>query len=475
MTFGRLWAFLAVVLPVLASLLVGLPSVDLAYHLRAGAITLDTGAIPSHDTFTFTAFGEPWLNQQWGAQVVLAAVHRVAGWTGLAILRAALVGALAGLVYLASRRHGVNRRIAAWLTLAAFALSSVALGLRPQLFGLVFFAATLLLLAARRERPGLAWLVPVLVIAWANAHGSFFLGPLLVGLAWLEDVHDRHPGASRTFLVGVVATVAALANPFGVAVWLYATGLTTNPLVTERITEWQPTTLRTVPGLAFFASALLVAAFLARRGRTTSWPSLVALAGFFAIGAWAVRGIAWWALGAAIVVAALLGSERGGATLERVERPRRPNALLAAALVLAGIALLPIWRPIEPGLGAPVGVVATSPPGLTAAVAARARPGDNLFLPQPWGSWFQFATPAARVVLDSRIELFRPEVWDRYETVAAGRPEWRSIVDAWGVTMIIATDERVGGLLDQVAGDPGWTEVHRDTDGHLFVRADRAP
>ncbi|MDQ2966269.1 MAG: hypothetical protein M3R57_10520, partial [Chloroflexota bacterium] len=347
MTFGRLWAFLAVALPVLASLLVSLPSVDLAYHLRAGALTLDTGLIPASDTFTFTAYGEPWLNQQWGAQVALAAVYRVAGWAGLAILRAAFVGALAGLVYLACRSHGVNRRVAAWLTLAAFILSSVALGLRPQLFGLVFFALTLLLLAERRERPRLLWLVPLVVVAWANAHGSFFLGPVLVGLAWLEDVHDGSGGASRTFLVGLVAAVATLVNPFGPGVWLYATGLTTNPLVTERITEWQPTTLRSVPGLAFLASALLVAAFLARRGRTTPWPALAAFATFFLIGAWAVRGIAWWALGSAVMVAALVGAERGRATLEKLERQRPPNTVLAAVLVLAGLALLPMWRPLD--------------------------------------------------------------------------------------------------------------------------------
>ena len=475
MTFGRLWAFLAVALPVLASLLVSLPSVDLAYHLRAGAVVLDTGLIPAFDTFTFTAYGQPWLNQQWGAQVVLAAVYEAAGWTGLAILRAVLVGAIAGLVFLACRGHGVNRRVAAWLTIAAFTLAAVSLGLRPQLFGLVLFAATLLVLAERRRRPRLLWLVPIIVVAWANTHGSFFLGPLLVGLAWLEDVHDGHTSATRTLLVAVVSAVAALANPFGAAVWLYATGLTTNPLVTERITEWQPTTLRTVPGVAFFASALLVAAFLARRGRTTSWAALLAFAVFFGIGAWAVRGIAWWALGAAVTVAALVGAERGRATLEALERRRPLNGVLAGVLVLAGVALLPMWRPLDRQLDAPAGVVANAPPGLTAAVAGLAREGDNLYLPQPWGSWFEFATPAARVVLDSRIELFPADVWDRYESVAAGSAEWREILDAWGVSLVIATNEREGGLLEQLAADAGWRQVYSDADGRLFVRADRAP
>jgi hypothetical protein len=176
-----------------------------------------------------------------------------------------------------------------------------------------------------------------------------------------------------------------------------------------------------------------------------------------------------------VVVAGMMGSERGRATLEPQERPRPLNAGLAVALLLVGIALLPVWRLTDPQLGAPSGVVANAPPGLTAAVARVARPGDNLYLPQPWGSWFEFATPAARVVLDSRIELFPSEVWDRYEAVAEGRPEWRTILDEWNVTLVIATNEHPGGLLEQLAADPGWREAYADADGRLFVRADRSP
>ncbi len=76
MSLPRLWAFLAVALPTLAALVAGLATVDLAYHLRAGAEILDTRAIPTVDSWTFTAAGLPWTDQQWGAQVVLTAVYR---------------------------------------------------------------------------------------------------------------------------------------------------------------------------------------------------------------------------------------------------------------------------------------------------------------------------------------------------------------------------------------------------------------
>ena len=63
-TMGQLWVFLAVALPVLASLLVPMPAVDLAYQLRAGADILAGNGIPAVDTWTFTVAGTPWLDQQ---------------------------------------------------------------------------------------------------------------------------------------------------------------------------------------------------------------------------------------------------------------------------------------------------------------------------------------------------------------------------------------------------------------------------
>ena len=160
MSFARLWAALAVLLPALAALIANLSSVDLAYQLRAGGEILDGLGIPRSDTWTYTAFGEPWLDQQWGAQVILAAVYRLAGWTGLVVLRAVLVGALIGLVFLFCRLRGADVRRAAWLALAGFVVSAVALGLRPQLFGMVLFALVLVVLALRRDRPRVVWAIP---------------------------------------------------------------------------------------------------------------------------------------------------------------------------------------------------------------------------------------------------------------------------------------------------------------------------
>lgn len=476
MTLTRLWAFLAVALPVLAALIANLSSVDLAYHLRAGDEILARGALPGVDTWTYTAAGVSWVDQQWGAQVLLAGVYRITGWTGLVLLRAALVGVIFGCLFLIARRRGLGTRRAAGLTLAAFAVSAVALGLRPQLLGMAILAVTLLLVVDRRAHPGRLWVIPILVVVWANLHGSFFLGPLVLVLAWLEDVHDRAPGARRVLLIAFVSAAAACLTPFGPLVWGYAVGLSINPQVTERITEWQPTSLRDVPGMLFFASVGAVLVLIARRGQRTAWPTLVWLGTFAAIGTYAIRGVAWWPLGAVAAIAGTLVTQpEPKAVAARTDPPlvRRANLVLAGAIIVAGVALLPVWRPLEAGLGAPAGVVGNAPPGITSALRDLAGPNDRLFNPQPWGSWFEFALPDLPVAIDSRIELFPVETWDAYQRVVAGVDGWERQLDEWGVTLVVAAGDGKDAFTTRLIAD-GWRRVFTDVDGSILVAPDRA-
>jgi hypothetical protein len=465
-TLPRLWAFLAVALPALAALVASLSSVDLAYQLRAGAEILEARAIPGVDTWTFTVAGQPWFDQQWGAQVLLRLVYDGAGWTGLVLLRALLVVAIFAGTFLVARGAGLPNRSAALLTLAAFAVAAPALALRPQLFGLALFALVLLILGRRRADSRAIWLIPLLVLVWANLHGSFFLGPLAVVLTWLADMHRGGERPHRLLAVAFVSVAAACVTPFGPAVWAYAAGLSSDPSVTGRITEWQRTSVTDVAGLLFYGSLVAVVALVVRRRSAVDWPMLLWLAVFAGIGAWAVRGIAWWALAAVPIVAALAAAREPG-----VERPGTPsmqrlNAILAGAMVLVGIALLPFWRPVDPRTGTPQGLVTDAPAGVTATLRDLARPGDHLYNPQPWGSWTEFALPDLLVTVDSRVELFPPAVWADYDAVRAGAPGWEAILARWNVTLA-ALEPGEDAMRERLVS-AGWTVVSTDDSGTVL-------
>ena len=457
-------------LPVIGALLASLPTVDLAYHLRAGGELLDSGRVPMTDTYTFTVAGSEWLNQQWGAQAILAVLHRIGGWEALAVARAVLVGVIFGLVLWAARRAGASDRQAALLTLAAFAVSMGALALRPQLFGMAFFALAVALAAERHRTPGILWALVPLSAVWANVHGSFFLGPTVLGVAWLSDMHDREPRATRALLITLVAAAVTLLNPYGFGVWTYAAGLSTSSLITSSITEWQPTSIRTPLGALFFASAMAVGAVLARRSRVTPWPTLLWLGLLFALGVYAVRGTAWWPIGAAIVVAGLI--DQPAVEQVRREPPRRLNDVLVATLVIAVGLLLPWWKPVDPETGRR-DLLSFAPAGITSAVRDLAGPDDRLLVAQPLGSWFEYAVPSVPVYVDSRFEVFGEEIWAEYVSLVNLGEEWSEVLDARGVTVIVTDPERTGDLGSALAEHDGWRRVYGDGDGEIFVRSER--
>lgn len=473
MSFERLWGFLAFALPALAGLLAPMSTVDLAYQVRAGDEILLTGAIPTADTWTSTVVGAPWVDQQWGAQVVLAVVYGAGGWVGLALLRAVCVGVAFAFVAAACREQGAGPRVAALLALVAFLLASPALALRPQLFGIVLFAATLWLLAGRRRAPWRTWAIPVLAVAWANVHGSFVLAPALAGWALLEDVLARDGGARRGLLLAAATAAATVATPFGPGAWTYAIGLSSNATLASRVSEWQPPSLLDPVGAAFLASIAVVAILVAGGwlgGRRLSIPSLGVLVGLAALGVRAVRGIAWWPLGAAVMVAPLFASGASSAAAHDPRptpaRARRLNGIVAGLLAIVGVALLASWVPADPIAG--FDRVSDAPAGVTRTVLAEARPEVRLFHPQRWGSWLELAAPGARTFVDSRIELFPDDVWADYDAVMAGADGWEAVLERRGIDLVLlgpGDDARAARLARA-----GWAERYAGADGRVFGR-----
>jgi len=490
LTFPRFWVALAILLPILAALLAALSTVDLAYHVRAGQLMLDQGSVLRTDPFAFTTGGAAWLDQQWAAQILLALGYRAGGWSGLAILRAVLVAVTVGLVLIACRRQGVGLRVAAWLTIGSFILAAAAMGLRPQLFGMVLFAATLAILAGRARQPRAVWLIPLLVIPWASLHGSFIFAPVAVGVVWLEDTLVGRPGAHRLLAVAIATGLASLLNPFGIGVWSYAIGLTTNPTIRRLISEWQPTAPLSADGLLLYGSMIVFGLLIVRRLRGTAGlraarpalrrqvgPTLLWLVFLGVVAASAQRGIAWWALAAPVALAGVLGrpgpSVATGSAVEpgpvRPERASAFNGVIVIVLALVGVVLLPTWRGGS-GLEGPAGLLTDAPAGITAALVGRVGPTDRIWNAQHWGSWLEFALPGVPIAVDSRIEVIPTAAWDDHIALSGGAADWQAILDRWKVTVVVASREEQAALIPLIQASRAWIELHADADGLVFVR-----
>lgn len=157
---------------------------DLGWHLAAGDLIRERGAVPFHDPWAFTTGDRQWFNLSWLWDVIASVVFQYAGFGGLVVFTVACGAAIA--FYLASLglRSGASAAavclavLPACLLYPAFEIApNIYLAASPNtatmLFAVIFYGECL-----RRTR----WLLlPPLMLLWANLHGGFLLGFLVIG------------------------------------------------------------------------------------------------------------------------------------------------------------------------------------------------------------------------------------------------------------------------------------------------------
>ncbi|MFO0702449.1 MAG: hypothetical protein U0514_00995 [Candidatus Andersenbacteria bacterium] len=219
---GFVW-FTAVAVALLAFLSWKLPTdPDLFWHVRAGNDILAHG-IPHVNWYSHTFATFPWVDHEWAVEVPMALLHRLGGFRLVTVAFALLLtGTLTfGLKWALPRRVAWPWVLVAGGTIAW--LSASFLGSRPQMLTYLLLLLLLGLLRRLREQPRYLWLVPVLLLAWANLHGSFILGLAVLGtwvaaevaLRILPGLQAGSPLPYRTLwqLIGVSALAVAATLP----------------------------------------------------------------------------------------------------------------------------------------------------------------------------------------------------------------------------------------------------------------------
>jgi len=219
---------------------------DTYWQILTGQWILDHGAMPRSDIYSFTKFGTYWTSSSWLAQVLYAAAYRIAGWAGPISLAAAAVAAtFAMLTSFLSRR--ISAGYAVLIAFAALVISVTHFFARPHVLALPFMLAWgygLLSASERREAPSFR-LLPLQVL-WANLHGGFLFGIVLVGAfaldcVWNAERERRWQLAGRWFVFGVVACAACCMTPYGWETLAASYRILDLGELLRLIKEWMPT------------------------------------------------------------------------------------------------------------------------------------------------------------------------------------------------------------------------------------------
>ena len=197
---------------------------DFGWHISSGAYIAEHG-VPRADIYSYTAPNFPWVHHEWLADTISAWVYRHAGGF------AALAVCFAALWTLAFWLVARNARYRALILLAAVVVLPFS-GVRAITWTAVLSAVLIAATSSKSRR--IIWGIPLLMLLWANMHGSFVVG--LAYLLWLA-LHSR---SALLAAVLVVSLCASLVNPYGVEIYTEIIRTMSDSALHSRISEWWP-------------------------------------------------------------------------------------------------------------------------------------------------------------------------------------------------------------------------------------------
>ena len=431
-------------------------------HVATGEWIIAHGATPRVDPFSHSMPGAAWTAHEWLAEVLLAFAFRLGGWSGVVLLTGAAVATAALIVGLSAAR---GLRGAPLIAAVAIGLSLVTANLlaRPHVLALPLAAAwSAGLIAARdRERAPPLGLAAVM-IAWANLHGGFIFGLILIGPFALEAVTQAPVGARllaarawATFALAALA--AALINPYGVE----ALALPFRLMSVEnlsRISEWRPQDFSHL-GTMELALLTLLGLTLTRPFAMPPIRAALILA-LVAIALQHSRHQVLLGILAPMLLARPIAAAFGGAPVGEEWRLVARTALfasLAAALAIGGARLM---APIErtDGATAPISALSAVPREL------RRKPVLNDYA---FGGYLIFEH--VRPFIDARVELYGDPMLSLYDKLRSGdREAVENTLKRYDIAWtIFAPDSRIIAMLDR---EPGWRRLFADATAIVHVR-----
>jgi hypothetical protein len=472
-------------------------------HLARGRLIAETREVVSVDRFTFTVPGRPMRDNNWLSQVLYYKLFSAGGIELLQVVNAlALAAATAVAVGLCRRASGSSKLAAAGGVLLFLGMWQTFL-IRPQSFSLLLFVLLLgVLEASRRDR---RWLVlpPLMMALWANLHGGFAIGLLLIGaftagtgLEWLATLTRKHrriateaardpwddvratPDDRRGFYAVLsisaclgFSILATLLNPYGLDVYRYAADL--SKLGLERgIEEWLPPGPDLWVSRAFYASVLLLVAAILASKRRLGYADACIIFCFLPPALIAVRMVPWWLLATMPILVRLAGGVRVRPA-RPAERPTFGAAAALGALAVVVVVSTPWLDRINPVMGTirPATRAEASVGDVAGRLLANRGVDRRVFARFEWGNYLCWAGGAQnQVFMEGHVELYPDALWEEYLTISAGGAGWSRALDRYGVDTLLLEDAYHRQLIRRVRESSAWVEIARSGNALAFER-----
>jgi hypothetical protein len=459
---------------------------DVWWHLRTGQLIVQTHAVFHTDPYSFTRFGQSWVDHEWLSQVLIFGVYRLAGWSGLIAGFGAVIAAAFLVVFL---RCPGRPYVAGVMTLLGAFAAAPSWGVRPQMLTLLLASVLLLILERSYLRPNILWWTPLLMLLWVNLHAGYALGIALMALFLAGDAldvafgfaafdsKDGPPPATRfralALAIAVCVAVVPL-NPYGASMYAYPLETLRSRAMQSYIGEWLSPDFhqhRYLPTLAMILATVAFPALSPRRLRPRE-VLLLSVATFAALRS--VRHIPIYALIAVPILSAMvLAWLQDCSMAKRFEGKQiamTPAKTFFNALLLAGFFIFMVAR-VRYVSDRQAETEAKELPAAAVSFIAARHPPAPMLNHYNWGGYFIWRLyPEYRVYIDGRADLYGDAFLDDLATTYYLRGDsWRGPFEKWGIRTVVLPPD--APLVTALGALPDWKTIYADGQAVVLTKA----
>jgi hypothetical protein len=421
---------------------------DLWGHLAYGRWIAEHGTLPTSDPLGAHPNSQGFTNTAWLAQWLGYETHRVAGEEGLVLGHALLATMACGVLMAAVRARGVSLFAAAWAGAAVYLLALPITGtIRPQLFGMVGFSCVLLACSQLpTKRHPLYWL-PLVMLIWANLHGSFLMGLVVLGLFAVSTLFSAETSTlrARSWLLLGCCLAAICVNPLGPTLLAIVAGFGRNEVLAS-ISEWAALSTEKKLTLTLFTSSALLGCYtLWASPRQKTWFELALVLLFGIATVFAIRMLVWWAFVWPWVMlphlAAIFTQWRSKRAMPvPADEPTAMQTLMGVACVFTSLLVAPCSHAMVSGHARGLTqVCGQSTPLYVGEEIARRQLTGKMFAPMDWADYLIWTSQTRlQPLVYTHVHLVSPTLWNDYMRIAAGDGAWETLARQHELRYVLA-------------------------------------
>jgi hypothetical protein len=463
-----------------------LQDADTTLHIRIGQQIVSSASIPTTDPFSFSKPGQTWYAFEWLSEVVLGGAYNLVGFKGVVLLAGTAIALYLTLLLKYAVWRGANGMIALLVVLISATASTIHFHARPHVFTLLLLAIAIWILEKNRRTGGhLVWTLVPLTVLWANLHGGFVIFLVLLVLRcaacageayfWPELSEERGREAWQLAKVSLACVLASLANPYGIRLHEHIFDTLNSTWIRTNIQEFMSPAFRSEEMYYFmlllFAGLFCVVSLVQTRHLVEPiWIVFLAYASLTSVRhapifllvvvpIVALEASRWWNSAAS-------ASHRNSiiGTLHEMTGKFSSKLSGTSALIPAFILLLAFI----PGVNWPRSLASDSVPMKLVEKHLDLLSSGRLFASDQIADYLIFRNAGQKVFFDSRHNYYGDKIGNDYVTIAGGGSKWRSLIDQYGINVLLA--ETNAPITSLVKTAPDWAMVDSDQQFALFAR-----